>query len=168
MFIIDFDDTLFNTHAFKSARVQASRDLDASEMKKLLFSDAVFFLHYLKTSKQKLILLSFGEFEFQNKKIDAAGIAGFFDEVIITPGDKESALEKILKQFHGEKEVWFINDKIEETKKIVQRFPQIKPLLKVSPKFPIEDYQKSGMPYFLSLVNIEHWISVNHFSPSPV
>lgn len=158
MFIIDFDDTLFNTHAFKSARVQASRDLDASEMKELLFSDAVSFLRYLKTNKQKLILLSFGEFEFQTKKIDAAGIAGFFDEIIITPDTKESALAKILKQFREEKEVWFINDKIEETKKIVQQFPQVKPLLKVSPKFPIEDYQKSGMPFCFNLSEIEQYV----------
>ena len=31
MFIIDFDDTLFNTHAFKQARVEALRKLGVTE-----------------------------------------------------------------------------------------------------------------------------------------
>ena len=68
MFIIDFDDTLFDTHAMKKILTQ-SRELAESELAKLLLPDAFLFLHYLKTSNHKLILLSLGDLEFQNKKI---------------------------------------------------------------------------------------------------
>ena len=98
MFIIDFDDTLFDTHALKKIISQA-RQPEENELKELLFSDASSFLQYLKTVNQKLILLTFGEFSFQSRKINATGIAKFSDEIIITPDGKELALEKILKQF---------------------------------------------------------------------
>lgn len=158
MFIIDFDDTLFDTHALKAALVRSPRGLDASELKELLFPDAPLFLHYLKTNGQKLILLSRGETEFQNKKIDAAGIAEFFDEIIITSDDKESALKKVLAGFKSEEHVWFINDKIEETKKVIEHWPYLKPILKISPRWPEDEYELSLMPYFSSLIQIQQYV----------
>ena len=158
MFIIDFDDTLFDTHALKRVLAKSSRDLEAGELEELLFSDALSFLQYLKTIKQKLILLSFGEFSFQSKKINATGIANFFDEIIITPDSKELALEKILQQFVGEKDIWFVNDKIEETKKILERFPKLKPVLKKSPQFADEEYCSTLMPCFDTLTQMQQYV----------
>ena len=158
MFIIDFDDTLFDTHALKGVLAKSSRDLIEAELSGLLFSDALSFLQYLQTVKQKLILLSFGELSFQSKKINATGIAKFFDEIIITPDSKELALEKILKQFVDEKDVWFINDKIEETKKILERFPKLKPVLKKSPQFAHEEYCSSKMPCFETLTQMQKYV----------
>ena len=157
MFIIDFDDTLFDTHAMKKILTQ-SRELAESELAKLLLPDAFLFLHYLKTSNHKLILLSLGDLEFQNKKINATGIANFFDEIIITPDSKELILEKILKQFDGEKDIWFVNDKIKETKKIIQYHPKLKPILKMSPMFAKEEYELSQMPHFSTLTQIQQYV----------
>ncbi len=157
MFIIDFDDTLFDTHALKKILAQA-RQPEEKGLKELLFSDAILFLQYLKTIKQKLILLTFGEFSFQSKKINATGIANFFDEIIITPDGKELALEKILNQFVDEKDVWFINDKIEETKKMLEHFPKLKPLLKKSPQFTHVEYCSSQMPCFETLTQIQQYV----------
>jgi len=159
MFIIDFDDTLFDTHALKAILNKKSpNELQKNELKELLFFDALSFLQYLKNVNQKLILLSFGEFSFQSKKISATGIAKFFDEIIITPDSKELALEKILKQFVDEKDVWFINDKIEETKKMLEHFPKLKPLLKKSPRFAHADYCSSQMPCFETLTQIQQYV----------
>ena len=159
MFIIDFDDTLFDTHTLKTIITQKlPNDLQEKELKELLFSDTLSFLHHLKTVKQKLILLSFGDFAFQSKKINAAGIAQFFDEIIITPDGKVLALEKILEQFNDEKDIWFINDKIEETKKILEHFPKLKPLLKKSPQFAHEEYCSSQMPCFDTLTEIQSYV----------
>jgi predicted phosphatase len=157
MFIIDFDDTLFDTHALKKILVQ-SRQPEEKELKELLFSDAFSFLRYLKIVKQKLILLSFGEFSFQNKKINATGITHLFDEIIITTDCKELALEKILKEFNCEKDIWFINDKIEETKKILERFPKLKPILKKSPRFTDEEYGSAFIPCFSTLTQIQQYV----------
>ena len=156
MFIIDFDDTLFDTHALKKILAQA-RQPEEKELKELLFNDACLFLHYLKSVKQKLILLSFGEFEFQNKKIGSVGIAHLFDEIIITPDVKELAVEKILRSAPDKEDVWFINDKIEETQTIVRQFPYLKPLLKMSPRFSEEEYKLSLMPYFSTLTEMQQY-----------
>ena len=159
MFIIDLDDTLFDTHFIKNILTKKSPDdLLEAELKELLYPDAPSFLQYLKNIKQKLILLSLGDFSFQSKKINAAGIASFFDEIIITADAKESALEKFLEQFNEEEDVWFVNDKIEETKKILQHFPKIKPLLKKSPRFTHEEYCSSQLPCFETLIQIQKYV----------
>lgn len=155
MFIIDFDDTLFNTNDFKKAR--AIREVDAAEMKQLLFPDTILFLRYLKSIKQKLILLSLGEFDFQNKKIQAVEIADFFDEIVVVPDSKEMGVAKILDQFFAEEDVWFINDKIEETKILVQRFSRLKPLLIMSPRFSEAEYKLSSIPYFSNLTQMQQY-----------
>mgnify|MGYP001576017401 CR=1 FL=1 len=94
----------------------------------------------------------------EHKKINATGIANFFDEIIITPDSKELILEKILKQFDGEKDIWFVNDKIKETKKIIQYHPKLKPILKMSPMFAKEEYELSQMPHFSTLTEIQQYV----------
>ncbi len=206
MFIIDFDDTLFNTHAFKQARAQAVKGLGVSDelfwktykeaynndlginvysderhaeilerygfekqailaafekiklfLKDYLFSDAVDLLENLKKSGQKLILLSLGQADFQKVKIESVGISKYFDEVYTVDDTKEHIIANIINSCEPNERVWFINDKIEETKKLIQHFPRIKPLLKVSPAFSIEDYQKSGIPFFSTWYDIKEY-----------
>ncbi len=158
MFILDFDDTLFDTHTLKSIIAKSPHALNEKELEGLLFTDALIFLQYLKTKNEKLILLSFGEFEFQNKKIGVAGIKDLFDEIIITPDAKELAVEKILSTAPDKEDVWFINDKIEETKKIIQHFPYLKPILKMSPRFSEAEYKSSLIPYFSTLTEIQQYV----------
>ena len=206
MFIIDFDDTLFDTNAFKRARQKILKAQGVSDeiyeksyqeaynnslgintynnrkhaevlanygfnkqavvssleelnifAKDLLFPDAINLLEYLKNTNQKLILLSLGESSFQKMKIESAGIAKYFDTVYTVDDTKEHVIEKILKDFTNEKEVWLVNDKIEETKKIIQHHPKLKPILKMSPKFTEEAYQLSLMPYFSTLTEIQEY-----------
>ena len=160
MFIIDFDDTLFDTHSFKQKVNYLSGDLykQSDKIKDLLFPDAVYFLDFLKKTGQPLILLSLGEDNFQQMKIDITGIARFFNSIHITVVAKEEAMSKILEEFKNEENIWFINDKIEETKKVIQLFPQLKPILKISPKFSEEEYKLSLMPYFSTLTDIQQYV----------
>jgi len=160
MFIIDFDDTLFDTHAFKQILPDLSEDLyqENDKIKNLLFPDAVFFLEFLKETNEPLILLSLGETDFQKIKIDITGVAKFFDLIHITADAKELAINKILNEFKNEENIWFVNDKIEETKKIIQRFPQLKPILKKSSQFTSEEYCSSQIPYFGTLTQIQQYV----------
>lgn len=160
MFILDFDDTLFDTHLFKQMLPGFPEDLyeESDKIKNLLLPGAVSFLEFLKESGQKLILLSLGEESFQKAKIDITGIDKFFDAVHITPNNKELAVAEILKDFNGEKNIWLINDKIEETQSIIQLHPHIKPILRVSPKFLETDYKLSLMPYFSTLTEIQQYV----------
>ena len=160
MFIIDFDDTLFDTHAFKQVLTNLPEDLykQSSRIKEFLFPEAVSFLEFLKETNQPLILLSLGEANWQKTKIDITGIGRFFDLVCITADAKEEAVGKILNDFKMKKDIWFINDKIEETKKVIQEFPHLKPILKMSPKFSVEEYESSLMPYFSTLTLIQQYV----------
>lgn len=160
MFIIDFDDTLFDTHSFKKILPDLSADLyqESEKIKPLLFPQTVSFLEFLKQTNQPLILLSLGEADFQKTKIDITGVDKFFDLVSITQDAKEKAMAKILNDFKTEKDVWFINDKIEETKKMIQMFPHLKPILKMSPRWPEEEYKQSLMPYFSTLTLIQEYV----------
>jgi len=160
MFIVDFDDTLFDTHSFKQEVNYLSGDLYAQsdKIKNLLFSDSVSFLEFLKQTNQPLILLSLGESNFQKIKIDITGIDKFFDAVHITADAKELAMSKILEEFKNEENIWFINDKIEETKKVMRDFPGLKPILKMSPRWPEEEYKLSLMPYFSTLTDIQQYV----------
>lgn len=211
MFIIDFDDTLFDTNFFKETRQKTLKALGISDelyeksyqeaynnssgtntynnnrhaevleqygfdkqtvvaaleslnttAKDLLFPNAIVLLESLKKYNQKLILLSLGESSFQKMKIDSVGIAKYFDTVYTVDDAKEHIIDGVLKDFPNEKEVWFVNDKIEETKKIIQRFPQLKPILKMSPKFTEEEYKLSLMPYFSTLTEIQQYAE-QHF-----
>ncbi len=169
MFILDFDDTLFNTHAFKQILPSLQADLykEREKIKPLLLPEAISFLEFLQNTNQPLILLSLGEAGFQKAKIDITGIAKFFHSIHITADAKELAVGAILNEFKpdfakatpGKKEeAWFINDKIEETKKVIQEFPKLKPILKKSPRFSEEEYKSSLMPYFSTLTEIQQYV----------
>ncbi len=161
MFIIDFDDTLFDTHSFKQILPDLSADLyqEREKIKNLLFPETIFFLEFLKQTSQPLVLLTLGEVGFQKTKIDITGIGAFFDLVCITADAKEETVGKILNDFKTEQDIWFINDKIEETKKVIQIFPHLKPILKMSPKFSATEYESSSMPYFSTLTLIQQYVS---------
>ncbi|TSC83787.1 MAG: Uncharacterized protein G01um101413_927 [Parcubacteria group bacterium Gr01-1014_13] len=160
MFIIDFDDTLFDTHGFKQVLTNLPEDLykESEKIKNFLFPETISFLEFLKETNQPIVLLSLGEDNWQKMKIDITGIAKFFHSIHITAEDKELSVSKILNDFTAEKDIWFINDKIEETKKIIQHFPSLKPILKMSPRWPEEEYKLSLMPYFSSLIEIQQYV----------
>lgn len=160
MFILDFDDTLFDTHSFKKMLPDLPADLytESEKIKPLLFPDTIPFLEFLQSTGQPVVLLSFGETNWQKMKIDITGIAKFFNSIYLTPDAKEETTDKILAEFENEKTIWFINDKVEETKKIIQHFSQVKPILKVSPRFSEEEYKSSLLPYFSTLTEIQKYV----------
>lgn len=209
MFVIDFDDTLFDTDAFKQARGQAltkfnvpedlywqvyreTRNsssgrftysnrrhakelskygydesaifnaLDAvcqpNELRKFLINDAEVLLDTLKSLKHSLILLSLGDPDFQELKVKGTGLSVFFDRIFIINTVKENVL-KVLFDFHDQTDVWFINDKVDETKQLLSRFTFLRPVLKVSPNIEFSQYTTSGLPYFQTLKEIQEYVT---------
>ena len=73
------------------------------------------------SQEHHLVLLTMGEFEFQNIKLEGASIKKYFNEIHITPGDKE----EFLKDKKYDTPIYFINDKSSENKKIKDKFPEI-------------------------------------------
>lgn len=64
------------------------------DLSRFLFKDTASFLKKIKSKKNYLILLSYGDAKFQKKKILNSGIADFFNEIIVTRGIKLAVMEK--------------------------------------------------------------------------
>ncbi|MFA6338510.1 MAG: hypothetical protein WCW87_00390 [Candidatus Paceibacterota bacterium] len=107
LLLIDLDDTLFDT----------TGQLDASHKDILsitLFPYSKILLGKITCPK---ILISRGDPEIQNEKIDVLGIRGYFDQIIICGTDEEK--EKIFKEKISEYKiddalsVWVIGNRID-------------------------------------------------------
>ena len=211
MFIIDFDDTLFDTQSgFSGARVSALKPFGISEqlyketylkarnnpngeviynnrrhaqvlrqygfseddvfetleasckparLKFFLFPDAIDFLKKLKSLGEPMVLLSLGEKEFQYQKIKALQMEKYFDRIFMTNTEKDKTMKEIL-EYVSDKVIWFINDKINETKAMHSLFPILRPLLKQSLVESPEAYRASGWPHYKTLTEIyEHIVT---------
>ena len=73
------------------------------------------------SKKHNLILITKGNPEFQNKKIEKSKIEKFFKEIYVI----EEKKEKILKEKKWNYPLFFINDKKNENLKIKEKFPKI-------------------------------------------
>lgn len=210
MFIIDFDDTLFDTQAFKQARLLAVERLGVSEeefwrtyrdarndpdgnatytnerhaetlaligydyaevlaqlestggdeLYRYLFSHTIDFLEGLRTHKQPMLLLSLGNPGFQEMKTKGTGVEAYFDRVFFVHDTKAHVLEDIFRTIE-ERDVWFVNDKIEETQKLVQQFSVLHAVLKMSERFSKKEYDESDLPHFETLREIGDYIGEN-------
>ena len=99
----------FNSNLF----VEIDRLIDKSMV--YLYYDALLFLRNIKKSNNTLILLTRGDNDFQNDKIDHSGMRKLLDKVIITTEDKGN----LDIDYHG----IFIDDKISELEIILKRNP---------------------------------------------
>ena len=167
--ILDFDDTIFNTHGlmrdvctvFNSSGFQEEQFWDAYQeckekagdfnpeiiidlLDKIKPFDKIeikqkidlildnskdyvypnFFSFARSFNKKDLILLSFGEINFQGTKIENSGVNPFFSKVLITQKNKIENLKPICEKYLEEK-IFFIDDKAKQIDKIKKTFPQI-------------------------------------------
>lgn len=103
------------------------KDIDKlfENLKQFLFPDV---LDFLKTFKKDndLILLSWGEKKFQEKKIYGLGqnFTSLFDKIITGPTEKAKVLRKILKLYKS-RPVVFIDNSPQELKKNKDNFKDI-------------------------------------------
>lgn len=207
MFIVDFDDTLFDTHRFKQARLDALRAMGISEemywrtyqqargdvtgtvtytderhagafvgtqfdrtkilaalkdisekrITEFLFPDSISFLQKLRDTGKKILLLSLGASSFQETKVRGAGIDKLVDDMVFIEESKQYVLDHILRD-RKQDDIWFINDKIDETEELVQSFPGVRTVLKRSQSIPEEQYHQSPFTHFDSLSEISDYV----------
>ncbi|HAZ28331.1 MAG TPA: hypothetical protein DCY48_00965 [Candidatus Magasanikbacteria bacterium] len=124
-----------------------------------LFSDTIPFLDFLKHTRERMILLSLGNPGFQKLKTDGSGVSAYFDTVIMVHDTKRHVLRELLRAVPASDSVWFINDKVDETKQLLSLFPELRPILKQSRRFPESDYAESGLPYFETLTEIQEFLT---------
>jgi len=105
-------------------------DLEVAELKiksmifdssRILYSDTIQFLDGLDKEKYEVDLLSYGDVEFQERKIKHSGIIDKFDNIYITSAEKQIYLKDIAE----DKENFFVlDDKMENLEKISADYPK--------------------------------------------
>lgn len=109
----------------RKAKIQLER-LDR-RLTKYLYPDAVWFLKKMKKKNARLVLLSYGDKEFQKTKIEKTKIGSFFDKVIVTnKKNKVPFVAKLIK--NSNKKVFFINDDPKEISQVSEKFKNIIPI----------------------------------------
>lgn len=210
MFIIDFDDTLFDTQRFKTARLNAMSALGVTEedfwksyqeasisqdgkftytnerhaqmlmnhgydfdavyralqkttedLHLYLFTDTLSFLASVRQREQSMVLLSLGDPEFQELKVKSSGIHKLFDRIFMVNDSKEAVLHHLFETVDPE-HVWFINDKVHETERLLQTFPRMRCLMKIAAHIDRKKYSECGLPYFDSLTEINAYVTRDH------
>ena len=93
---------------------------------RFLYPDAIDFLKFLIKKKKKIILLTYGDKNFQNNKIENSNIKKLFNKIYITSKnhDKENIYKNILAK-NKNKKVIIIDDLKENTKDIVKKIAHI-------------------------------------------
>jgi len=105
-------------------------DLDIIEMKiktiiadsaKILYSDTIEFLDNIDRQKFEVDLLSYGDEEFQNRKVKHSGIVDKFDNIYITNIEKQIYLQE--NNIVAENDYFIvIDDKLDNLEKISQKY----------------------------------------------
>jgi len=206
MYIIDFDDTLFDTYRYKLSRMErlhtegVSEELFWQSYKKarnndwgaftysdkrhaevlsemgfneekifqalnsvnthlpdFLFEDTLPFLEDIKKKNEPMVLLSLGDPETQEMKVQGSGVHRYFDRTFMVQETKEQVVQELL-QHYQKKFAWFINDKVKETQLLQEKFPELIPVLHQSPAIPEEEYKNSKIPHFLTLTEILKYV----------
>lgn len=212
MYIIDFDDTIFNTrgaNGFKEVRIKVLENLGISKdlykgtyleardaepigynnlkhaqvlskhgfdkdkilqalekttspeiLKTFLFDDTIGFLEKMKEFNKPMVLLSFGDAEFQTLKVVQAGLDKYVNQVMIVQEPKSIATAQLIKD-QNPKDVWFINNRVDETLQVKEKIDNINYLLKKSEDIDLEEYKQSNLPYFETLTKIYEHIRTN-------
>ena len=115
-----FENSRKTSPLLKKEEVQKEIDLVLSRANSLVYPD---FFDFVKSfDKKDLILLSYGTTEFHKSKIQNSKIKNFFNEIIITKGDKSEKFKTIEKT---ENKIFFIDDKANQIDEVKTALPHI-------------------------------------------
>ena len=87
-----------------------------------------------------------------------SGVREYFDRVFMVQDSKEHIIQELIDVGEKEEEIWFINDKVGETKLIESKFPNMNIVLKKSAAILEEEYLQSSLLYFKTLTEIYDYI----------
>jgi FMN phosphatase YigB (HAD superfamily) len=112
---------LANNKEIDSKKISSDLRKLLINLKPFVFDEAKKFLK--RFSKNDLYLISYGDLDFQRKKIRNSQISNFFKRIVITDADKGKIIKNIAKKdkFKKEEAVIFIDDKAKHIKEARQR-----------------------------------------------
>lgn len=90
---------------------------------KILYPDTIEFLSNIDREKYEVNLLSYGDEEFQNRKVKHSGVADKFDNIYVTNIEKQIYLQE--NNIVAENDYFIvIDDKLDNLEKISQKYPK--------------------------------------------
>lgn len=113
--------------------IEAARlvDIFLEDTSKYVFADVRQFLENMKEKKVDCYILSFGQSDFQRKKIAGAGLNGYFRDVLIVQNEKYKTMAFFSED--SKESVWFFDDRVEYIDTMKQMLPWVK-IVQVSRK----------------------------------
>lgn len=82
-----------------------------------------------KLGRSNCYIVTYGEEEWQNFKIKKTGLSELFSEIIVVPGSKKEAVEKICAKYKDEKVV-FVDDRAKHFEDLdFKKYPNLKTIL---------------------------------------
>jgi phosphoglycolate phosphatase-like HAD superfamily hydrolase len=115
--------------AAREARARFGRVLGSTEA--FLYPGAKELLETLRKHDATVDLMTFGNADWQRKKVEHSGLAGLFDEVIATEKEKKGIVREAGR---GEDKVIIVNDNGQEMKDMMAEAPEYTYVLKKGPK----------------------------------
>ncbi|MGK2848634.1 MAG: HAD family hydrolase [Minisyncoccota bacterium] len=92
-----------------------------------LFPDVKKFLRILQRQHARIIIISFGDSDFQYRKILGTGIGLYTQKIIVTEGSKAEAI--CATSISQGEETWFVDDRVSFVEDVKQALPMIKTIL---------------------------------------
>lgn len=121
-----------------------------------LYSDSIDFIRFVKEISAKIILLTAGDFKFQEEKIKHCGIERMFDEVKILNGHKDDYLQPFVDK--GNK-ILFVNDSWRENTALRKRFSNLLIIGTDGPHGKLDnDAEKAKLIYLPTLTDIKNYV----------
>ncbi|HBW73711.1 MAG TPA: hypothetical protein DEF59_00385 [Candidatus Magasanikbacteria bacterium] len=153
-------ENLYALHSdFATAQELENAFKNVLENENFVFDDAPAFLNFLKNQGKTLILLSLGDPVFQNNKVVKSGLAHFFDHIEFVDTNKLNVIPDLVDE---REPVYFLNDKVLETKEIFEHYPHWFPLVRERADYSLNDYEESGMPSFKNLAAVQDYLIQHH------
>lgn len=137
-YFLDFDRTLFDTHAFVTAVADDGRDALLStpeiwqhyQAADFLYHDVEHFFHS-KAQADCTIVTAVTEVSgkdahgFQKAKVEQAPITSFVKDFTYVVGEKGECMRALVKNLPADEPIVFIDDKIEQCLAVKQSVPQV-------------------------------------------
>ena len=122
-------------------------------------ADAEVFLQRLRPLCQSIVLLTAGNENFQQAKLQSTGLATYFDDTVIVSNSKEDYVKSVLPE---DARGLFVNDQIEQNVRVRNLFSNLLVVGRKHPRrFGANEAAAEGIPYFSTLTEIVFYVEQN-------
>jgi len=119
-------------------------DIFMGDISRYIFPDVPGFVD--RAGKSNVCVVSFGNAEFQNKKIRNSQLEKYIKDVFVTEGAKCEVIAEVLRdeKIGKDKKIFFIDDRVEQIHEVKEKFPYIVTIFIKRPEGRYQEMEKEG------------------------